>query len=179
MDENCVKVIKISKQALFEFIYENFIAGQEQFLDVDPLEVSNSFDIHFERGKFIFCAYKSENEKGEFLKLPAGIDLQKVKMQASGNEITFFLPEVEVLMDNLTPSEIYRDDFWYPGFSDQDYEKLLETERLRCREKYLSGEYQEQLWQASLDAFEQTIASWLTSIHSQLVFHYERITLEE
>ena len=56
MDENCVKVIKISKQALFEFIYENFIAGQEQFLDVDPLEVSNSFDIHFERGEFIFCA---------------------------------------------------------------------------------------------------------------------------
>lgn len=108
-----------------------------------------------------------------------GIDLQKVMMQASGNEITFFLPEVEVLMDNLTPSEIYRDDFWYPGFSDQDYERLLETERLNCREKYLSGEYQEQLWQASLDAFEQTIASWLTSIHSQLVFHYERITLEE
>lgn len=90
MDENCVKVIKISKQALFEFIYENFIAGQEQFLDVDPLEVSNSFDIHFERGKFIFCAYKSENEKGEFLKLPAGIDLQKVMAKIPDTTQTMF-----------------------------------------------------------------------------------------
>ena len=90
MDENCVKVIKISKQALFEFIYENFIAGQEQFLDVDPLEVSNSFDIHFERGEFIFCAYKSENEKGEFLTLPAGIDLQKVMAKIPDTTQTMF-----------------------------------------------------------------------------------------
>jgi len=90
MDENCVRVIKISKQALFEFIYENFIAGQEQFLDVDPLEVSNSFDIHFELGEFIFCAYKSENEKGEFLKLPAGIDLQKVMAKIPDTTQTMF-----------------------------------------------------------------------------------------
>ena len=90
MDENCVKVIKISKQALFEFIYENFIAGQEQFLDVDPLEVSNSFDIHFERGEFIFCAYKCENEKGEFLELPAGIDLQKVMAKIPDTTQTMF-----------------------------------------------------------------------------------------
>ena len=90
MDENCVRVIKISKKALFEFIYENFIAGQEQFLDVDPLEVSNSFDINFERGEFIFCAYKSENEKGEFLKLPAGIDLQKVMAKIPDTTQTMF-----------------------------------------------------------------------------------------
>lgn len=108
-----------------------------------------------------------------------GIDLQKVKMQASGSEITFFLPEIEVLLDSVTPSEVYRDDFWYPGFSDQDYEKLFEDERLSCQEKYLSGEYREKLWQASIEAFEQTIAPWLNSIHGQLVFHYENITVEE
>lgn len=102
-----------------------------------------------------------------------GIDLQKVKMQATGNEITFFLPEPEVLLDSLTPVEVYRNDFWYPGFSDQDYEALMENERLKCRERYLSAEYQEQLWQASIDAFERTIAPWLTALHGQLTFHYE------
>ena len=40
MNENSVRVIKISKEALFEFIYENFIADQEIFLDVDPLSIA-------------------------------------------------------------------------------------------------------------------------------------------
>ena len=41
MDENSVRVIKISKDALFEFIYEKMIDNQEIFLDIDPLSVSN------------------------------------------------------------------------------------------------------------------------------------------
>lgn len=102
-----------------------------------------------------------------------GIDLQKVQMQATGDEITFLLPEAEVLLDSLTPVEVYRNDFWYPGFSDQDYEKLMENERIKCRERYLSAEYQEQLWQASINAFESTIAPWLTAIHAPVIFHYE------
>lgn len=108
-----------------------------------------------------------------------GIDLQKVQMQASGNELTFYLPETEVLLDSLTPSEVYRDDFWYPGFSDQDYENLLENERLLCRERYLSGEYEETLWQASIEAFEKTITPWISSIQGQLVFRYEKTITEE
>ena len=40
MNENGVRVIKISKEALFEFIYENFIADQEMLLDVDPLSIA-------------------------------------------------------------------------------------------------------------------------------------------
>ncbi len=108
-----------------------------------------------------------------------GIDLQKVQMQASGNELTFYLPETEVLLDSLTPSEVYRDDFWYPGFSDQDYENLLENERLLCRERYLSGEYEETLWQASVEAFEKTISPWISTIQGRLVFRYEKITVED
>lgn len=103
-----------------------------------------------------------------------GIDLQKVTMHVSDNTITFVLPEIEVLMDHLSPSEVYRDDFWYPGFSDKDYENLLENERLKCRERYLSGEYHEELWQASIEAFEQTISPWLSSVHGQLEFRYEK-----
>ena len=69
--------------------------------------------------------------------------------------------------------EIYRDDFWYPGFSDQDYEKLLESERLARREAYLSGEYEEALWESTVNAFEETIASWMTNLNDNLVFHYQ------
>ena len=104
-----------------------------------------------------------------------GIDLQKVKMQVNGSEITFYLPETEVLLDNLTPDEVYRDDFWYPGFSDQDYENLLEDERQKCRDRYLSGEYLEQVRQANIEAFEKTIASWLSSVQGQLNFRYESL----
>lgn len=78
LDEDKVRVIKISKQALFEFIYENFIDHEERFLDVDSLDVSNVFDINFDRGEFIFCVYKSENAEGELLELPQEINLQKL-----------------------------------------------------------------------------------------------------
>ena len=78
MNENSVRVIKISKEALFKFIYENFIADQEMLLDVDPLSVSDAFDIDWESGQFIFCAHKSEDENGEFIELPQEIDLQKL-----------------------------------------------------------------------------------------------------
>ena len=49
MNENSVRVIKISKRALFEFIYEKFIEDQDVFLDVDSLDVTNTFDINFKR----------------------------------------------------------------------------------------------------------------------------------
>lgn len=76
--KNSVRVIKISKQALFEFIYEKFMEEQGEFLDVEPLEVADTFAINFERGEFIFCAHKAEDENGNLRKLPDEIDLQKV-----------------------------------------------------------------------------------------------------
>lgn len=45
MDKDKVRVIKISKEALFEYIYENFIAKQDEYLDVDKTKVSDSFYI--------------------------------------------------------------------------------------------------------------------------------------
>lgn len=78
LTDNDVRVIKIGKEALFEFIYEKFIENQELFLDVDNLDVTNYFDINFERGEFIFCACKSETAAGEQLTLPSEIDLQRL-----------------------------------------------------------------------------------------------------
>lgn len=78
MDKDKVRVIKISKETLFEFIYEKFIESQEVFLDVAPTEVSDWFDIDFENGQFIFCAIKSEDEFGNFLTMPKDVNLQSI-----------------------------------------------------------------------------------------------------
>lgn len=59
-------MIKISKDALFEFLYESFIEKQELFLDVDPLDVTNTFAIDFEHGAFLFCACKTEDITKDF-----------------------------------------------------------------------------------------------------------------
>lgn len=103
-----------------------------------------------------------------------GIDLSKVVMKPTGNVITFILPPFEVLQDSLTPQEVYRDDYWYPGFSDADYEKLLQEERLARRNVYLNGEQQEALWNATTQAFEQTISAWLRGLDNRLTFQYEQ-----
>ena len=76
LNDDEVRVIKIGEDALFEFIYENFIDDQECYLDVDPVSVTDSFYIDWENRQFIFCAYKTENEKGEILKLPESVDLE-------------------------------------------------------------------------------------------------------
>lgn len=103
-----------------------------------------------------------------------GIDLSKVDMRVEENTITFLLPAPELIQDVLTPDEVYKDDFWYPGFSEEDYTKLLEDQRLACREAYLSGEKLEQLWEASQKAFENTITAWLKELNSSIVTRYER-----
>lgn len=88
--ENNVRVIKISKKALFEFVYEKFIDNQDDFLDVNPLDVTNVFDINYERGEFIFCAYKSEDEQGRILELPKEINLQQLMVNMQDTTSTMY-----------------------------------------------------------------------------------------
>ena len=102
-----------------------------------------------------------------------GIDLSKVLLQPSGDQLVFILPEPELIQDNLTPKEVYRDDFWFPGFSDSDYEKLMENERVSRRDIYLNGEKLEQLKAATIAAFESTIQVWLQDVDAALSFQYE------
>ena len=102
-----------------------------------------------------------------------GIDLRKVQMHVAKNKITFVLPLPEVIQDTLTPLEIVSDDYWYPGFSKMDFEKLLEKERVACRDSYLYGEQLELLCDKCLTAFESTIASWMKSVNRNLEIQYE------
>ena len=104
-----------------------------------------------------------------------GLDLSRVQMEVTGSEITFRMPAPELLLDAITPVESYRNDFWYPGFSDDDYNKLLEDERIQRREGYLSGENQEMLRETSWNVFEETVAGWLKNVNDSLVFHYEAL----
>ena len=101
-----------------------------------------------------------------------GIDLSKVTMQVSGNTIVFTLPQPEIIQDTLTANEVYHNDFWYKGFTFEDYEKLLESERIARRNAYLAGEVNAQLWTATVSAFENTIEPWLKNVSGNLILRY-------
>ena len=78
MKENTLRVVKIDKEAILEFIYENFIANQEELLGVRSSEVTNDFAIDWEKGEFIFTAHKQEGVDGGIIELPKEIEIVKL-----------------------------------------------------------------------------------------------------
>lgn len=95
--------------------------------------------------------------KGSF-----GIDLQKVSVQMEDDRtLLCTLPLPELLQDDLVTKEMFADDFWYPGFTKDDYNRLLTEEQHNCREKFLNGEQYDELLRRSQAAFEKTVTSWL------------------
>ena len=73
MKENTVRVIKIGKEALYEFLYENIISQEESLLQVPATEVMNSFAMDWEKREFIFMAHQAEDADGELISLPKEI----------------------------------------------------------------------------------------------------------
>ncbi len=90
MDKDKYRIIKISKEALYEFIYEKFIENQEEYLNVNALEVMNSFEIDFQNGQFIFIAHKSEDEDENIIPLPKEIDLKELMNKMEDTTSTMF-----------------------------------------------------------------------------------------
>lgn len=90
LKEENVRVIKISKEALFEFIYEKFIEEQDIFFDVNSLQVMDSFDIDWEEGKFIFCVHISEDSNKNSIPLPKEINLKKIMNSIPDTTPTMF-----------------------------------------------------------------------------------------
>ncbi|MBQ3016632.1 MAG: hypothetical protein IJD79_07625 [Clostridia bacterium] len=78
LSDGDVRVIKISRDALFEFIREKFIDDQDAFFDVDSSTVTSHFDMDTESGQFICCVHKTENENGEVINFSNDIDLHKL-----------------------------------------------------------------------------------------------------
>jgi len=73
MKEKTVRVIKIGKEALYEFLYENIISQEESLLQVPATEVMNSFAMDWEKREFIFMAHQAEDADGELISLPKEI----------------------------------------------------------------------------------------------------------
>ena len=79
MEDNVCRIIKISKEALLEFIYENFINQEEKLFDLEAkVGISNHFDINWETGEFIFLAHNGEDAKENIIPFPKDIDIKKV-----------------------------------------------------------------------------------------------------
>lgn len=81
------RVIKISKDALFEFIYESIIDKQECFFDVsDGTNIVTSFDINWDTGELICVA---RNEYGENEHLQFDFDTKELisKLQDTTNTL--------------------------------------------------------------------------------------------
>lgn len=98
MDEKTLRVVKIDKKAIFELIYETFIAQEKELLDLSPVDLINDFTMDWEKGEFIFAAHLQENSLGELNPLPNDIDIQDL------------LQKLPVTTDSVLGKEvIYRD----------------------------------------------------------------------
>ena len=79
MEDNVCRSIKISKEALLEFIYENFINQEEKLFDLETkVGISNHFDINWETGEFLFLAHNGEDTEENIIPFPKDIDIKKV-----------------------------------------------------------------------------------------------------
>ena len=78
MEDNVLRVVKIDKEAVYEFIYENFIANQRELLGVNSADVINNFEMDWKKGEFIFTAHKQEDAEGEIISLPEEIEIQEL-----------------------------------------------------------------------------------------------------
>lgn len=75
---------------MYEFIYENFITGQDVYFDIVSLKVASVFDINYERGESIFCVHKWKNRNNHFISFPDDIDLQKLMQNIKDITSTMF-----------------------------------------------------------------------------------------
>lgn len=101
-----------------------------------------------------------------------GIDLSKVEVRVEGSRITLALPEMEVISDSLTPTQIDRKDFWYP-LTDERREKLLQDEREACRAAELEAAKTDEGWAFVTAALENTISGWIGAESPRLTIQYE------
>lgn len=73
---NKYRIIKIGKEALFEFLKESVIDNQKYFFDItDDTSVVTHFDIDWDKGEFI-CIARNEQAENELLQFD--IDTEKL-----------------------------------------------------------------------------------------------------
>ena len=95
MKDNQCRIIKIEKDALYEFIYENFIANHQELMDEDAVGNMNTFAINWEEGSFVFCAHKDENDEGDIVPFPKDIDINKVLKELPATTSSLLEPGIK------------------------------------------------------------------------------------
>ena len=90
-----------------------------------------------------------------------GVNLTRAQVSVSGRAVTISLPEVELLLDSLTPDQVSRNDFWNP-LARRSFGDRVKAEQERCRARYLDdpGEM-EKLRRSALQALEKTVSGWI------------------
>ena len=112
IEKDKYRIIKLGKEALWEFIYESVIDGQEEFFDIpDSTEVVSHLDIDFEKGEFI-CIVSRDDEFGDGLrplkKLNMPVLLENMEnttqsMHQANRYKEFTLDELEKLQQKIHP----------------------------------------------------------------------------
>jgi hypothetical protein len=88
LKNNQYRIIKISKDALFEFIYESIIDKQAAFFDIpDVTKIVSHHNVNFETGEYIIIVH---NDNKKTLKLPEDIDLGKLLSRMPDTTSTLF-----------------------------------------------------------------------------------------
>ena len=95
------RIIKISKEALFEFLYESIIDHQESFFDIgDATRIVSHHHLDHDTGEYI-CLVR--NNKDKSLERPEGIDLEALIKKLPDTTETLYKPNryVEMTMDEI------------------------------------------------------------------------------
>lgn len=105
MPDDKYRIIKIGKEALFEFIYESFIDSEELLFDVsDGTSIVTGFEIDWDKGEFI-CVARNELDENEHLQFDV--------------DISELLTKIETTTDSL-----YNDGKHYIELSKSDIDNL-------------------------------------------------------
>ena len=90
-----------------------------------------------------------------------GIDLTKVQLSAEDGVLTLVLPPFEILSDSLTPTNVDRQDFWYP-LTEKRRAQLIEEEKSgRAAAILEEAETSPEVWNRTVNTLSGLIRSWL------------------
>ncbi len=108
-------------------------------------------------------------------KASIGIDLSKVQMKISGKKITFVIPQLEILQDSIEKTDVHQNNFLSHAI-DKNIDSLLSEQLSASRKYYLSqNEHSASVWEDTKQAFEETIAKWIsTAGNSSYEFEYQK-----
>ena len=117
------RIIKMGREALFEFICENIIAEQDRLLNLDSrAAVVSCFEIDWEKGELIFLV-RNERARRDDLQLPDEIDLGLLMEKLADTTGSLFSSRrqyVDLTLDEIIQIQNYEEDTDEEESSDEE-----------------------------------------------------------